>query len=60
MSSLQKELKERNNDIEEMKLEQQKLQDVIKSLEKDIVALKTEIEERANTIQDKVRNCTSG
>lgn len=43
-----------------MKLEQQKLQDVIKSLEKDIVALKTEIEERANTIQDKVRNCTSG
>eukprot|EP00075_Anas_platyrhynchos_P029288 XP_027318541.1 cilia- and flagella-associated protein 57 isoform X2 [Anas platyrhynchos] len=56
LSSLQKELKERNNDIEEMKLEQQKLQDVIKSLEKDIVALKTEIEERANTIQDKEKH----
>ncbi|XP_040421974.1 cilia- and flagella-associated protein 57 isoform X1 [Cygnus olor] len=56
LSSLQKELKERNSDIEEMKLEQQKLQDVIKSLEKDIVALKTEIEERANTIQDKEKH----
>ncbi|NXI62239.1 CFA57 protein, partial [Anseranas semipalmata] len=53
LNSLQKELKERNSDIEEMRLEQQNLQDVIKSLEKDILALKTEIEERANTIQDK-------
>ena len=60
MNSLQKELKERNRDIEEMRLEQQKLQGIIKSLEKDILALKTEIQERADTIQDKVRNWTIG
>lgn len=60
MNSLQKELKERNKDIEDMRLEQQKLQGVIKSLEKDISALKTEIQERADTIQDKVRNWTTG
>ncbi|NXV92299.1 CFA57 protein, partial [Calonectris borealis] len=56
LNSLQKELKERNRDIEETRLEQQKLQGIIKSLEKDIFALKTEIEERADTIQDKEKH----
>ncbi|NXC40825.1 CFA57 protein, partial [Penelope pileata] len=56
LSSLQKELKERNNDIEEMKVEQRSLQGIIKSLEKDILTLKTEIEKRANTIQDKEKH----
>ncbi|XP_042660049.1 cilia- and flagella-associated protein 57 isoform X2 [Tyto alba] len=56
LNSLQKELKERNGDIEEMRLEQQKLQGIIKSLENDILALKTEIQERADTIQDKEKN----
>ncbi|XP_030311238.1 cilia- and flagella-associated protein 57 isoform X1 [Calypte anna] len=56
LNSQQKELKERNRDLGEMKLEQQKLQGIIKSLEKNILALKTEIEERANTIQDKEKN----
>ncbi|NXJ02798.1 CFA57 protein, partial [Psophia crepitans] len=56
LNSLQKELKERNWDTEEMKLEQQKLQGIIKSLEKDILALKTEIQERADTIQNKEKH----
>uniref|UniRef100_A0A8C4V989 Cilia and flagella associated protein 57 n=1 Tax=Falco tinnunculus TaxID=100819 RepID=A0A8C4V989_FALTI len=56
LNSLQKELKERNRDMEEMRLEQQKLQGIIKSLEEDILALKTEIQERANTIQDKEKH----
>ncbi|XP_071666051.1 cilia- and flagella-associated protein 57 isoform X3 [Patagioenas fasciata] len=56
LNSLQKELKERNKDIEEMRLEQQKLQGIIKSLEKEISALKTEIQERADTIQDKEKD----
>ncbi|NWZ34085.1 CFA57 protein, partial [Brachypodius atriceps] len=53
LNSLQKELKDRNRDIEEMRLEQQKLQDIIKSLEKDILALKTDIKERTETILEK-------
>uniref|UniRef100_A0A8C3K055 Cilia and flagella associated protein 57 n=1 Tax=Calidris pygmaea TaxID=425635 RepID=A0A8C3K055_9CHAR len=56
LNSLQKELKERNRDIDEMREEHQKLQSIIKSLEKDILALKTEIQERADTIQDKEKN----
>ncbi|OCT84882.1 cilia- and flagella-associated protein 57 [Xenopus laevis] len=52
-SSLQKEIEERAADIEKMKVEQQKLQGVIKSLEKDILGLKREIQERDETIQDK-------
>ncbi|KAK2543324.1 Cfap57 [Columba livia] len=56
LNSLQKELKERNKDIEDMRLEQQKLQGIIKSLEKDISALKTEVQERADTIQDKEKD----
>nr|XP_048717481.1 cilia- and flagella-associated protein 57 isoform X3 [Caretta caretta] len=52
-NSLQKEIEERSNDIETMRMEQQKLQSVIKSLEKDILGLKREIQERDETIQDK-------
>lgn len=54
-SSLQKEIEERTNDIEILKAEQMKLQGVIKTLEKDIQSLKREIQERDETIQDKVR-----
>ncbi|XP_030351750.1 cilia- and flagella-associated protein 57 [Strigops habroptila] len=56
LNSLQKELKERNRYIEEMKLAQQKLQRIIKSLEEDILALKKEIQERTDTIQDKEKH----
>ncbi|XP_039179192.1 cilia- and flagella-associated protein 57 isoform X3 [Crotalus tigris] len=52
-NSLQKEIEERCSDIEAMKLEQQKLQAIIKALEKDILGLKREIQERDETIQDK-------
>ncbi|XP_066480345.1 cilia- and flagella-associated protein 57 isoform X2 [Tiliqua scincoides] len=52
-NSLQKEIEERCSDIEAMKLEQQKLQGIIKALEKDIQGLKREIQERDETIQDK-------
>ncbi|XP_044533122.1 cilia- and flagella-associated protein 57 [Gracilinanus agilis] len=54
-SSLQKEIEERSTDIEALKVEQLKLQGVIKSLEKDIQGLKREIQERDETIQDKER-----
>uniref|UniRef100_A0A8C5TMF2 Cilia and flagella associated protein 57 n=1 Tax=Malurus cyaneus samueli TaxID=2593467 RepID=A0A8C5TMF2_9PASS len=53
LNSLQKELKDRNRDIEEMRLEQQKLQDIIRSLQKEILALKTEVKERTDTILEK-------
>uniref|UniRef100_A0A8D2P8L7 Cilia and flagella associated protein 57 n=1 Tax=Zosterops lateralis melanops TaxID=1220523 RepID=A0A8D2P8L7_ZOSLA len=53
LNSLQKDLKDRNRDIEEMQLEQQKLQDIIKSLEKEILALKADIKERTETILEK-------
>lgn len=53
-NSLQKEIEERCSDIEALKLEQQKLQGIIKALEKDIQGLKREIQERDETIQDKV------
>ncbi|XP_048168844.1 cilia- and flagella-associated protein 57 isoform X2 [Corvus hawaiiensis] len=56
LNSLQKELKDRNRDIEEMRLEQQKLQDIIKSLEKEITALKTEVKERTDTILEKEKH----
>ncbi|XP_069837406.1 cilia- and flagella-associated protein 57 isoform X1 [Dendropsophus ebraccatus] len=52
-SSLQKDIEERTADIERMKMEEQKLQGVIKSLDKDIQGLKREIQERDETIQDK-------
>ena len=38
-----------------MQQEKQKLENIIKSLEKDIHGLKKEIQERDETIQDKVR-----
>ncbi|XP_032923476.1 cilia- and flagella-associated protein 57 [Catharus ustulatus] len=56
LNTLQKELKDRNRDIEEMRLEQQKLQDIIKSLKKDILALKTDIKERTETILEKEKH----
>ncbi|KAL2301784.1 hypothetical protein Nmel_011180 [Mimus melanotis] len=56
LNSLQKELNDRNRDIEEMRLEQQKLQDIIKLLRKDILALKTDIKERTETILEKEKN----
>ncbi|KAK3567777.1 hypothetical protein QTP86_026459 [Hemibagrus guttatus] len=52
-TSLQKEIDDRKLDIEKLKVEQQKLHGVIKALEKDIVGLKREIQERDETIQDK-------
>ncbi|XP_063263369.1 LOW QUALITY PROTEIN: cilia- and flagella-associated protein 57 [Prinia subflava] len=56
LNSLQKELKDRNRDIEEMRVEQQKLQGIIKSLEKDILALKTDIKDRTETILEKEKH----
>ncbi|NXI39863.1 CFA57 protein, partial [Galbula dea] len=56
LNSLQKELKERNRDTEEMRMEQQKLQEIIKSLEKDNLVLKTEIQECTDTIEDKEKH----
>ncbi|XP_061307511.1 cilia- and flagella-associated protein 57 [Pezoporus flaviventris] len=56
LNSLQKELKERNRCIEEMKLAQQKLQRFTKSLEDDILSLKNDIQERTVTIQDKEKH----
>lgn len=58
MNNLQDKLAERNRDIEKMRQEQQMLEGIIKSLEKDISTLKTEIQERDNIVQDKVRNWT--
>ncbi|NXT80414.1 CFA57 protein, partial [Zapornia atra] len=52
----EEELRERNQKIEDMRLEHQKLQGIIKSLEKDILALKTQIQETVDTIQDKEKN----
>ncbi|NWV96642.1 CFA57 protein, partial [Machaerirhynchus nigripectus] len=56
LHSLQKELKDRNRDIGEMRLEQQKLQDIIKSLGKEIMALKTDVRERTDTILEKEKH----
>ncbi|XP_065602497.1 cilia- and flagella-associated protein 57 [Cyrtonyx montezumae] len=56
LNSLQKELRERDSNIEEIKLEQQNLQGIIKSLEKDITTLNTQIEKRTNTIQEKEKD----
>lgn len=53
-TSLQREIDNRNLDLENLMVEQQKLHGVIKALEKDIVGLKREIQERDETIQDKV------
>ena len=53
--SLQKDIDEHKSEIQRMHGEQSKLQGIIKSLEKDIYGLKKEIQERDETIQDKVR-----
>lgn len=53
-TSLQREIDNRNLDIGKLKVEQQKLHGVIKALEKDIMGLKREIQERDETIQNKV------
>ncbi|KAJ8285212.1 hypothetical protein GJAV_G00023590 [Gymnothorax javanicus] len=52
-SSLQTEIGEKNQETEKLRLEQQKLQGIIRSLEKDIVGLKREIHERDENIQEK-------
>ncbi|KAM6948696.1 cilia- and flagella-associated protein 57-like [Aplochiton taeniatus] len=52
-NSLQKEIDDRNLEIDKIKAEQLKLHTIIRSLEKDIVGLKKEISERDETIQDK-------
>ncbi|XP_062412043.1 cilia- and flagella-associated protein 57 isoform X1 [Sardina pilchardus] len=52
-SSLQREIDERNLDIDRHKAELQKMQCVVRSLEKDINTHKKEIQERDETIQDK-------
>lgn len=53
-ASLQREIDSRDLEIEKLKVEQQKLHGIIKALEKDIMGLKREIQERDETIQDKV------
>lgn len=52
-TSLQKEIDEHKQEIARLHSEQNKLQGIIKSLEKDIAGLKKEIQERDETIQDK-------
>ncbi|XP_063772106.1 cilia- and flagella-associated protein 57-like isoform X2 [Pseudophryne corroboree] len=52
-NSLQEEIEERVTDTERMKVEQQKLIDIIKSLQKDILGLEREIQGRDEAIQDK-------
>ncbi|XP_066537794.1 cilia- and flagella-associated protein 57 [Hoplias malabaricus] len=55
-SSLQREIDDRNLEIERLKVEQKELQAVIKSLEKDILGLKREVQERDEAIQDKEKH----
>uniref|UniRef100_A0A8B9LIJ4 Cilia and flagella associated protein 57 n=1 Tax=Astyanax mexicanus TaxID=7994 RepID=A0A8B9LIJ4_ASTMX len=52
--SLQRELKNKDLEIDKLKLEQNKLEGIIKSLEKDILVLKREVQKRDVTINDKV------
>lgn len=54
-TSLQKEIDDYKAEIQRQHNENNKLQGVIKSLEKDIYGLKKEIQERDETIQDKVK-----
>ncbi|NWV22767.1 CFA57 protein, partial [Origma solitaria] len=56
LNSLQKELKDRTRDIETMRLKQQELQDIIKSLDKTILALNTDVKERTDTILEKEKH----
>uniref|UniRef100_A0A8B9LMA5 Cilia and flagella associated protein 57 n=1 Tax=Astyanax mexicanus TaxID=7994 RepID=A0A8B9LMA5_ASTMX len=54
--SLQRELKNKDLEIDKLKLEQNKLEGIIKSLEKDILVLKREVQKRDVTINDKEKN----
>lgn len=51
---LQKDMEDRKEDIRKAQIEAGKLHNVIKNLDKDIHLLKKEIQERDDTIQDKV------
>ena len=53
-SILQKDMEDRKEDIRKAQIEAGKLNNVIKNLDKDIHLLKKEIQERDDTIQDKV------
>ena len=55
--SLAKEIQDHKTAIEKLQAERNKLQGVIRTLEKDIVGLKKEMQERDETIMDKVRLC---
>lgn len=59
-SSLQRNIDDRSMEKEKMKTEQQKLLAHQMCLERDILALKKEIQERDDTIQDKVRGLLLG
>lgn len=52
--NVQKEIENKNLEIEKLKQEGQKLQAVIRSLEKDIVDLKNSVQERDGIIHEKV------
>lgn len=51
---MNKEIELKNEEIKVATNEKIKLESVIRSLEKDVVSLKKEIQERDETIQDKV------
>lgn len=53
-TSLQKEIDDHKDEIKKYQVETTKLNNVIRNLEKDISGLKKEIQERDETIQDKV------
>ena len=53
-SSLQKEMEDQKEGVRKQQAEVTKLNAVIRDMEKDIVVLKKEIQERDDTIQDKV------
>ncbi|XP_022235614.1 cilia- and flagella-associated protein 57-like, partial [Limulus polyphemus] len=52
-TSQQRDVEEHKNEIQRQHAEQQKLQGIIKNLDKDIHSLKREVQERDETIQDK-------
>lgn len=53
-SSLQKEMEDQKEGVRKQHAEVTKLNAVIRDMEKDIIVLKKEIQERDDTIQDKV------
>jgi len=62
-SSLQKDMEEQRESVRKQQADGIRLNTVIRNMEKDIVALKKQIQERDETIQDKVwfhsiTNCT--